>query len=109
MSTETTNFSRKELKSYFTKQRISTPTLTAGKSFKVVFEAVEGVPAIQTLHSSCGCSTPVFAGGKLTVSFTPASVPLHLKEKGFYVTTKSITVDYVNGFREVLSFTSKIT
>ncbi len=85
-------------------------TVKVGRLIKVIFNAVDDIH-IESMSSSCGCSTPKYDkdNKKLIVNFIPDKVPVHLKLKGFYETTKSITLHYTNGEMETLSFKAKIT
>lgn len=75
----------------------------------IKFKAVN-ISKIRTLQSSCGCSTPRYdeETKEIIVSFTPNPIPRHLRGQGYYKATKTITVAYVDGTKDVLSFTAKI-
>jgi len=89
---------------------IETKDLKVGVKSTIVFKTTTELPQIKTLSSSCGCSVPTYSKEKreLSVEYTPKVIPQHLKSQGWYRSTKSITVTYTNGTKDVLSFTSKI-
>lgn len=81
-----------------------------GKRTKIVFKAVKELPKIALLQSSCGCSTPDYnkKTRELIVSFKPGKIPLHLRNQGYYTTSKTITITYDTGVKDVLTFTSTV-
>lgn len=89
---------------------IETEDLKVGIKKEIVFKTTTELPQIKTLSSSCGCSVPTYSKEKreLKVVFTPKAVPQHLKTQGWYSSRKTITVGYVDGTKDVLSFKSKI-
>lgn len=76
----------------------------------VTFEAKGDLRKIISLRSSCGCTTPIYdpETGMLKVSYKPGLVPKHLEAQGYYNSTKTITVAYEDGIKDVLSFNAKI-
>lgn len=84
-------------------------TLKANSKNKTFFEFKEKVE-VQSLHSSCGCSRPIYNKelNRIEVSYTPGSVPKHLAQKGYYTTSKFITINYVGGSSEKAKLTAKI-
>ena len=91
------------------KTNIDLGVLTSGKKVTVTFNAAKKLNVVST-QSGCGCSKPTWDNKeqKLVVEFTPGKVPIHLKNKGEYTTTKIITVRYTDGTQENLSFTALI-
>ena len=91
-------------------RQVSLGNIKIGKKQRIVYQALEELPEIKTLQSSCGCSIPVYdaTNNQIIVTFSPGSVPKHLKGQGYYSTTKTITVTYIDGTKDVLSFTAKI-
>lgn len=83
--------------------------ISANVKITIIFEAKEKLD-IQRITSSCGCSVPKYDKEKnvIVVSYTPSSVPYHLKSRGDYHTTKNITVYYNDGTKDVLYFKAKI-
>ena len=83
--------------------------IKVGAKVTIKFKAVD-IPKIKLLQSSCGCSTPHYNENtkELIVGFNPNPVPKHLKAQGHYKTTKTITVTYVDGTKDVLSFTATV-
>lgn len=63
---------------------------------------------VSSMVSSCGCSSPKQVDNTIVVTYTPGSVPFHLQAKGEYKTTKNITVYYIDGTQDVLSFTATV-
>ena len=86
-------------------------TVKVGRKQFVVFNATSEIPQIIKMSASCGCTTPELdkAHNRIVATFTPGAVPKHLASQGFYGTTKSITIYYVDGTTDVLSFTATIT
>jgi|GEM_PF-2762993 len=89
---------------------IETEDLKVGVKTTITFKTTTELPQIKTLSSSCGCSVPTYSKEKreLSVAFTPKAVPQHLKTQGWYNSRKSISVGYMDGTKDVLTFKSKI-
>ena len=66
---------------------------------------------IVNIVASCGCTSPKYfkEENRLQVIYTPGSIPIHLRTTGRFTTTKTITVHYIDGTKDVLSFTAIIT
>jgi hypothetical protein len=84
--------------------------LFVGQRVTIKFEATKELPEILKISSSCGCSKPEYDVNSkvLTVNYKAQSVPKHRKAKGWYNTTKKITVVYKDGSHDILSFTSVV-
>jgi hypothetical protein len=79
---------------------------------EVIFQAIGDFKEIKNMSSSCGCSEPSWdkPSKKLTVSYNPANIPLHLTQqnKTEYKTKKSITLYYDDGTNQTLTFTATV-
>lgn len=82
--------------------------LRAGVIKTITFYPKEELKDIDNMTSSCGCSIPRIENGKIVVSFTPGSIPIHLQFSGQYKTNKSITLNYKDGSSEMLGFSAII-
>ena len=77
----------------------------------IKFQAVGTLPEIRKIASSCGCSQPTYISesNSIEVAYKPNPIPKHLRGKqSFYNSTKTITVYYVDGTKDVLTFSSKV-
>lgn len=85
-------------------------TVTVGQRQIIKFYANKELPKIVNLSSSCGCSKPNYDKKTkvLNVSYNPGSIPKHLKSQGWYNTTKTITITFVDGTKDVLSFSARV-
>lgn len=66
---------------------------------------------IKEVVASCGCSTPKYdkkAAKEIVVAFKTGDIPHHLKSVGSYTTTKSLSVYYEDGGKDVLRFRAKV-
>jgi len=81
-----------------------------GKKYIVIFNVIKKLPPIYSIVSSCGCSKPSYNESKkqIVVNYTPNKIPNHLREQGWYETTKSITVKYRDGSEDILRFKSTV-
>ena len=73
----------------------------------IAFQATENIPEIMSLQSSCGCTTPEYdkETGVLRVIYSAGKVPIHLRQSTKKtIVTQSITVTYVDGTKDILSF-----
>lgn len=84
--------------------------IKVGQKSIIIFQALQELPPIKNIAVSCGCTKPDYnkKTKEMVVSFKPKPIPHHLKEQGFYATTKTIIVTYNNGEEETLKFTAKI-
>ena len=91
-------------------KNINLGTIRVGQKQNIIFESTSPLD-IKTILTSCGCTVPKYDMGKkkLTVTYTPGTVPIHLRHQGFYSSRKTITIYYKTGETEVLSFNAKIT
>jgi hypothetical protein len=87
-----------------------TKDVKVGVRTNVIFQANEGIPEVKNISSSCGCSVPHYDNlkGTLKVAYTPDQIPKHLTKEGFYISTKTIVVVYVDGSHDILTFKSKV-
>ena len=92
------------------KKVINLGTIPVGKKQTIIFESTSPLD-IKTILTSCGCTIPKYDKGKkqLTITYTPGTVPIHLRHQGLYSSRKTITIYYKTGETEVLSFNAKIT
>lgn len=79
-----------------------------GKKQEIEFIPDGEIPEIAFMSSSCGCSKPRLEDNKIIATFTPGSIPMHLKQYGMYKTTKKITITYKDNSQDLLSFTAII-
>ena len=80
-----------------------------GKKVVIIYTREEEKDDIELVVASCGCSKPEVKGNKIEVVYTPQPIPQHLKNQGFYLSTKVITIMYKDGSKETLKFTGKVT
>lgn len=90
------------------KKHISLGEIKSGKKKELIFTPEGELKSIRNMVSSCGCSSPKKVGNTIVVTYTPGSVPFHLRAKGEYITTKNITIYYNDGTSDILSFTATI-
>lgn len=74
---------------------------------KVVFKTTKELD-ISTVTTGCGCTVPTFTPNDVTVVYTPASIPVHLRHLQEQNVTKRVTVHYKDGTNEVLSIKATI-
>jgi hypothetical protein len=79
-----------------------------GTVVEVVYTSTTPLDDIANLSSSCSCSTPKRIGNSIKMSHTTGSIPVHLKSRGFYMSTQYATVTYKNGEKEYLSLEVKV-
>ena len=92
----------------FKKNDIILNDLKVGVTKDIIFYPKEKLKDIDNMTSSCGCSVPRIKNGKIVVTYTPGSIPIHLQYLGQYKTNKTITINYKDGSSEMLSFTATI-
>jgi hypothetical protein len=92
----------------FKKNDIVLNDLKVGVTKDIIFYPKEELKDIDNMTSSCGCSIPRIENGKIVVTYTPGSIPIHLQYLGQYKTNKTITINYKDGSSEMLSFTATI-
>lgn len=65
---------------------------------------------IKSINTSCGCSVAKFSSetNELKVLYTPDKVPIHLKESGYYISKKTITITYRDNSEDKLSFSARV-
>ena len=85
-------------------------TIKSGVKQTINFYSNEELDIVNIV-ASCGCTTPKYIKEKkrLEVIYNPGSIPIHLRTTGRFTTTKTITVHYIDGTKDVLSFTAIIT
>lgn len=83
--------------------------IVVGKKQTVVFQANETLD-IANITSSCGCTKPFYSKSKnqISVEFTPGKIPIHLALEGQYTTTKTVTVYYKDGSKDILSIKANV-
>ena len=92
----------------FKQNHITLNDLKVGVTKNITFHPKEKLKDIDNMTSSCGCSIPKIENGKIVVTYTPGSIPIHLQYLGQYKTNKTITINYKDGSSEMLSFTATI-
>jgi hypothetical protein len=92
----------------FKKNDIILNDLKVGVTKDIIFYPKEELKDIDNMTLSCGCSIPRIENGKIVVTYTPGSIPIHLQYLGQYKTNKTITINYKDGSSEMLSFTATI-
>ena len=92
----------------FKQSNINLGDLRVGITKSITFHPKEELKDIDNMTSSCGCSIPKIENGKIVVTYTPGSIPIHLQYLGQYKTNKTITINYKDGSSEMLSFTATI-
>ena len=75
---------------------------------KIEFIAISEIPKIKEIISSCGCSQFHYNNIKkrLIGTYTPSDVPYHLDKS--YETTKTVTILYDNGEKEIFKFKATV-
>jgi len=73
------------------------------------FDALVNLEIIK-IDVGCSCTSPYYDKKKkrLKVKYTPNPVPVHLKQKGYYVSHKEITVVYNTGQTDILTFKATV-
>ena len=80
-----------------------------GKKIIIEYHLKDGViPTISTLHKSCGCFKVAKENNRVVVNYQPKNIPLHLQSQGFYISRKSIRVEFDDNTFEILNFKVKI-
>lgn len=99
------------MNSYFITKSLDLGTLREKEKKKILFAAKSTAPGILRVEVSCGkCMKAYHNKGKVVaVEYTPKKVPRHLQSKGSYKVMKSITVVFITGQTEVLTFKAEIT
>ena len=84
--------------------------LKVGKKKEIIFKRLNTEKEIKSLTSSCGCSKPIYNHSKeeIIVIYIPGKIPYHLVSQGYYITSKTITVLYMDGTKDILTFRAKI-
>lgn len=80
-------------------------SLTSGRVYKFEFVRDEPADDVVRVKASCGCMGVSVdrSTGKISGRIKPTSVPYHLRGRGYYTSTKYVTVMYADGEQEVLS------
>ena len=92
----------------FKQNNINLGELKVGVTKSITFNPKEELKDIDNMTSSCGCSIPRIENGKIVVTYTPGSIPIHLQYLGQYKTNKTITINYKDGSSEMLGFSATI-
>lgn len=94
--------------SNFETKSIDFGIVKAGSKLKIEFKGTDDIKEIRTIRPSCGCTSVKYdkENNKVIVNYTAGNVPQHLLNDGInhYKTTKNITVVYVDGDTDILSF-----
>ncbi len=77
--------------------------IKAGTPKKVTFEALPGMPTIESIKPYCGCTTSQYdrEKGLLTITYSNSLIPMQVK--GMQAINKRIDILYTNGLTEVLT------
>jgi len=78
------------------------------KRRSVYFKSIVPLDDVSHVSASCGCSVPKVDHDRIRVDYSPAPVPYHLRERGYYETAKKITVHYKDGTSDDLVFSAKV-
>ena len=78
--------------------------IQVGKKKTLIFEAVRPLMII-LIKGRCGCITGKYneKTSRLTVTYIPNKIPVHLASVGQYPATKSIVITYYDGTTENLT------
>jgi hypothetical protein len=81
-----------------------------GKRKRIIFTADNTIKGIKDISASCGCTKADYnkETNELKIVYTPKKIPPHLTIQGFYETYKYLTITYIDGEKEVLTFKAKI-
>lgn len=84
-------------------------TIKSGVKQTINFYSNEELDIVNIV-ASCGCTTPKYIKEekRLEVIYNPGSIPMHLRHTGTFSTTKTITVSYIDGTKDVLTFSAII-
>lgn len=85
---------------------LGTLHINTEKSFS--FESITSLVDVQSITSSCSCTTLKYDSNVIIGKFKTGSFPKHLQDKDSYTTNKFITVTYKSGLKDVLTITAKI-
>ena len=89
--------------------RINLGVVKEKSTNKFSFLLVEPVEVTKITPSCGGCTTAKLKDNFLNVTYKPGKIPKHIADKhNFQYVTKTITVTYADGQKEVLTFTAKI-
>lgn len=89
-------------------KKYQTVTGIVGIKQKITYIPEGIIEDIDSMSSSCGCSYPRLIDNKIEVSYTPGPIPIHMQHRGFYNTTKTITITYKDGSHDLLSFKATV-
>lgn len=81
-----------------------------GQKLDITFEAEGTLPDVVRLNASCGCSQAHHdvKNNRIVVVYIPKGIPVHLKDQGFYTSTKQIKVTFKGGETELLTFKAQV-
>lgn len=84
--------------------------IQVGSVTKITYLANKNIPNILKIKSSCGCAKPKYnpKTNQLTINYKAGSIPRHLISRGSYTTMKKITITYITGQKDILTFKAKI-
>lgn len=84
------------------------PDVKEGKMVRIVYASKVLLDDIESLSSSCGCTTPKVVGNSIEVFYTSDNIPVHLKPRGYFLSTQYVIVKYKDGTQDHLSFEVKV-
>jgi hypothetical protein len=88
--------------SYWKSQIVNLGVIKAGRSIKVIFEALPNMPKIKEIFPHCGCTSPNYSekNRKLSITYSNAKIPPQVK--GPQSIAKKIDITYETGETEIL-------
>lgn len=83
--------------------------IQVGKRQTVIFQSLRPLTII-LIKGKCGCITGKYnqKTNKLTVTYIPTPIPIHLRSIGEYKASKSIELTYYDGRTEVLTVKANV-
>lgn len=98
------------MSSRWEKQELRPGAINVGQSITMTYKAIVPLPPIKEIKPGCNCTVANFNSrdNTLTVTYKGESVPKHLLHLGYFIAGKIITVKYVDGFNDVLTFKVRV-
>jgi len=89
--------------SYWEKSEINLGVIKAGSPKRIVFKALETIPAIKTIVPYCGCTATQFdkQTKELVITYSNALIPEQVQ--GNQATQKRINITYEDDTAEILT------
>ena len=78
-------------------------TVNEGQSAKFTY-TYTGDKQIKTATAGCGCTTAVANGNTITAILKPQTVAVHLRPQGKQEFSKTVTVLFTDGEKDILTF-----